>query len=105
MDAAIRVDFLLRRNFFIGTGFEAAADADVNAFGVLPEHSEVDVLRSAPFQRAQSLVEKLDRPVVDEEIELEPRAKQDVARVTVIRNARIAKRADEDRIECTQCVV
>ena len=40
-----------------------------------------------------------DRPVVDVEVELEPRAEQDVARVPVVGDARVAERADEDRVE------
>ena len=83
-------------------GLEAAADADVQPFGVLAEHDEVDVRRAAPLQRAEPLVEQLDRPVVDVEIELEARAEQDVARVAVVGHARIAERADEDRVELPQ---
>ena len=80
-------------------GLEAAADADVEPLGVLPEHDEVDVLRAAVLQRTEPLVEELHRPVVDVEVELEARAEQDVARVAVVGRARIAERADEDRVE------
>ena len=54
---------------------------------------------AAVLERAQPLVEQLHRPVVDVEIELEARAEQDVARVAVVGHARIAERADEDRVE------
>ena len=93
------VQLFLDRDFVVGAGLEAAADADVEALGVLAEHDEVDVLRPAVLQRAQPLVEQPDRPVVDVEIELEARAEQDVARVPVVGHARIAERADEDRVE------
>ena len=56
-------------------------------------------LRAAILERAQPIVEQPHRPVVDVEIELEARAEQDVARVPVVGNARIAERADEDRVE------
>ena len=56
----------------------------------------------ASLQRAEPLVEQLHRPVVDVEIELEARAEQDVARVPVVGHARIAERADEDRVELPQ---
>ena len=54
---------------------------------------------AAALERAEPLVEQLHRPVVDVEIELEARAEQDVARVAVVGHARIAERADEDRVE------
>ena len=54
---------------------------------------------AAVLQRAQPLVEQLHRAVVDVEVELEARAEQDVARVPVVGHARIAERADEDRVE------
>ncbi len=60
---------------------------------------------AAVLERAEPLVEQLDRPVVDVEIELEARAEQDVARVAVVGHARIAERADEDRVELAQQVV
>ena len=97
--ALVGVDLFLDRDLVVGAGLEAAADADVDAFGVLAEHDEVDVASAAVLQRAEPLVEQPHRPVVDVEIELEARAEQDVARVAVVGHARIAERADEDRVE------
>ena len=59
---------------------------------------------SAVLQRTEPVVEQPDRPVVHVEIELEPRAEQDVARVAVVGHARIAERADEDRVERSRSV-
>src|SRR3954470_7952774 len=95
----VGVQLLLNRHFVFGAGLEAAADADVEALGILAEHDEVDRLRRLPLQRAQSFVEQLHWTVVDVEIEFEPRAEQDVTRVPVVGNPRIAERADEDRVE------
>ena len=100
-----RVHFLLDGNLVLGPGLEPPADADIKALGVLAENHEVDVPRRASFQRAQPLVQEPDRAVVRVEIELEPGAEQDVARVPIVGHTRIAKRADEDRIELPQPVV
>ena len=91
--------------FVVGARLEAAADAHIHAFGVLPEHDEVDVLPAAILQRAQPIGEQLDRAIVHIEVKLEPGAEQDVARVAVVGDTRIAKRADEDRIELAQQLV
>ena len=57
------------------------------------------------LEGAEPLVEQPHRPVVDVEVELEPRAEQDVARVAVVGHARIAERADEDRVELAELIV
>src|SRR5215472_14305194 len=44
-------------------------------------------------------MEQLDRSIVDVQIELDSRAEQDVARVSVVRHAWIAERSDEDGVE------
>ena len=103
--ALVGVDLFLDRDFVVGAGLEAAADADVDAFGVLAEHDEVDVLPAAILERAQAIVEQPHRAVVHVEIELEAGAEQDVARVAVVGDARIAERADEDRVELAQHLV
>ena len=105
MDTFVGVDLLLDRDLIVGARLETSADADVHAFGVLAKHDEVDVSRRASFQRAETLVEQLDRPVVDVEIELEARAEQDVARMAVVGHPRIPERADEDRVELPQQIV
>ncbi len=102
VDALVGVELLLDRDLVVGARLEAAADADVQPLGVLAEDDEVDVRRRAILQRAQPRVEQPHRAVIDVEIELEPRAEQDVARVTVVGHTRIAERADEDRVELPQ---
>ena len=104
LHALVGVDLFLDRDLVVGARLEAAADADVEPFGVLAEHDEVDVVRRAVLQRAEPLVEQPDRPVVDVEIELEARAEQDVARVAVVGHARIAERADEDGVELSRSI-
>ena len=59
--ALVGVDLFLDRNLVVGAGLEAAADADVHAFGVLAEHDEVDVLAAAILERAEAIVEQPDR--------------------------------------------
>ena len=105
VNAAIRVHLLLNRDLVLGVRPHPAAGADIEAFGVLPKHHEVDVAARAVLQRAETIVKQPDGPVVHVQIELEARAEQDVARVTVVRDARVAKRADEDRVEGPQRVV
>ena len=103
--ALVGVQLFLNRDLVLGAGLEPPADADVQPLGVLPKHDEVDVARPAALERAQALVEEAHGPVVDVEIELEARAEQDVARVAIVGHARIAERADEDRVELAQQVV
>ena len=76
---------------------EVAADAGVEALGVLAEHEHVDVRRALALERRQPLVEQPHRAQVDVEVELEAQAEQDVARVHLLGHARIAERAEQDR--------
>jgi hypothetical protein len=99
VNTLVGVQLFLDRHLVFGPGFEAAADAHVEPLGVLAKDDEVHGGGRLPFQRAEPLVEQLHRPVVDVEIELEARAEQDVARMAVVGHARIAERADEDRVE------
>jgi hypothetical protein len=99
VDALVGVQLFLNRHLIVGPGLEASADADVQPFRVLAKDDEVDVGRRPVLQRAQPLVQQLHRPIVDVEVELEPRAEQDVAGVAVVGDPRIAERADEHRVE------
>ena len=105
VDASIRVHLFLDRHFVLGPCAKAAARADIQAFGVLAEHDEVDVAPAAVLQRTETIVEQTDRAIVHVQIELEPRPQEDVARVAIVGHARIAERADEDRVEGAQRVV
>ena len=100
--ALVGVQLFLDRDFVVCAGLEAPADADIEPLGVLAEDDEVDVVWPAVLERTETLVEQPHRPVVDVEVELEARAEQDVARVAIVGHARIAKRADEDRVEAAQ---
>ena len=99
VDALEGVQLFLDGDLVVGPRLEAAADADVEAFRVLAEDGEVDVLRLTILERTEPGVEQLHRAVVDVEIELEARAEQDVAGVPVVGDARVAERPDEDRVE------
>ena len=92
VNTLVGIHLFLYRHLIVCTGLEPAADADVQAFGVFPEHDEIDVRDAAVFQRTQPVVEQPDGPVVDVQIELEPCAQQDVARVAVV-TARAGRRA------------
>ena len=54
--ALVGVDLFLDRDLVVGPRLEAAADADVEAFGVLAEDDEVDVAAAAVLQRTEPLV-------------------------------------------------
>ena len=95
----VGVQLFLNRDFVLRARLEASADADVQPFRVLAEHDEVHVRHRPALQGAEPLVEQLDGPVVDVEIELEARAEKNVAGVPVVGNARVAQRADEDGVE------
>ena len=105
MHALVGVQLFLNRNLVLGARLEPAADAHVQALGVLPEHDEIDVARCTSLQWAQTFVEQADGTVVHVEIELEARPEQDVARVSVVGHARIAERSDEHRVELAQQIV
>ncbi len=93
------VDFLLQGDLILGARLEAPAHADIYTFGVLAKHDEVDVTTRPVLQWTQSIVEQSHRSIVDVEVELEPGAEQDVARMPVVGYARITKRSDEDGLE------
>ena len=56
------VEFLFDGNFVGGAGFEAAANAGVEAFGVLAKDDEVNVFRLAIFQRHEFVGKREARP-------------------------------------------
>ena len=100
MHALVGVDLFLDGDLVLGARLEAAADADVEPLGVLAKHDEVHVGRVASLQAdTVARASSLHRAVVHVEVELEASAEQDVARVAIVRHARIAERADEDRVE------
>ena len=99
MHALVGVHFFLHRHFVVGSGLEAAADVDVqpSVFSRnTTKSTSAGVLR---LQGTEPLGEQLHRPVVHVQIELETRSEQDVARMRVVRHARVAERPDENRVE------
>ena len=100
MHALVGVDLLLHRDLVVGAGLEAAADARRTRPSVFSRKTTKLTSASRPIlERAQPIVEQPDRAVVHVEVELEPGAEQDVARVPIVGHARIAERADEDGVE------
>jgi hypothetical protein len=103
--ALVGVDLLLNGDLVRRAGLEPPPHADVKALCVLAKDDEVHVGTRAALERTESIVEQPDGPVVHIQVELKTCAEQDVARVSVVGHARIAERADEDRVERAQCVV
>ena len=103
--ALVRIQLFLNRDFIVCAGLEAPADADIEPLGVLTKDDKVDIVWPAFLERTQTRVEQPHRAIVDEEVELEARAEEDVTRVAIVGDAGIAKRADEDRVEAAQQVV
>src|SRR5206468_2835920 len=67
MDAFIGVDLLLHRHFVGRARLEAAADPDIQPFGVLAEDRKIDVRAGPSLQRTETIIEQPDRPIVDVE--------------------------------------
>src|SRR6185436_12479876 len=101
----VGVDLFLNCDLVRGARLEAAADTDVETFRVLAKHDEVHVSGRAILQRTESSIEQPHGTIVDVEVELEASAEQDVACVPVVRHARIAERANQNRIEGAQKIV
>src|SRR5688572_23455276 len=99
------IDLLLDGDFIVSTRFEAATDADVQAFRVLAEHGEVDVGHGPVFERAKPLVQETNRAVINVQIQLEAGAKENVACVAIVGDARVTERADENGVERSQRLV
>ena len=99
LDTLACVDVFLDRDLVGGAFLEDASHPDVEAFGVLAEDDEVDVLSLEIPERAKTVVEATNRPQVHEQVEPEPGAEQDVAGMAHVRYARIAQRTHEDRVE------
>ena len=97
--ALARVDVHLRRDLVRCALLEIPAHHHVEAFRVLAEDHEVDVLGRDVLQRAELGVEEPHRTVVHVQVEAEPHAEQDVGGVAVVGHARVAQRAEQDGVE------
>ncbi len=93
-----RVDALLYRDLVRRALLEVAADARVDALGVLAEDDEVAVPRLAPRERHEAIAQTLHRPHVAVEVEAEAEAEEDVPRVAHVGDTRIAQGAEEDGV-------
>src|SRR5215475_2208181 len=94
-----RVNVLLGGDLVGSALLEKAAGADVDAFGVFAEDYEANVVADAIFERSEAFVEELGGTGVDEEIELETEAQENIGGMLIRRDSRIAERAEEDSVE------
>src|ERR1700730_7486918 len=74
LDALARIEIFLR-GYYVGSSIlEEATHAYVEAFGIFPEHHEIDVLLCAILERGEAFIEEHAGARVDVEIELEAQA-------------------------------
>jgi hypothetical protein len=99
LDSFAGVDVDLGRHLVRSVLLEVAAHHHVEPFRVLAEDDEVHVRGLRVLQRAELLVEETHGPVVHVEVELEAHPEEDVGGVAVVGDARVAHRAEEDRVE------
>ncbi len=99
LDAFAGVDVFLDGNLVGSVLLIEAADADIETFGIFAEDHEADVVGGNVTQRSEALVEEFGRAGVDEEVELEAEAEEDVRGVLVGGHAGIAEGAEEDGVE------
>jgi len=99
LDTFAGVDVFLSGDFVGSVLLEEAAHADVEAFGVFAEDDEANVVGGDIAQRSVARVEEFCGPGVDEEIELEAQAEEDVGSVLVGGDTGIAEGAEEDGVE------
>ena len=92
-------DAFLYGNLIGRSLLEDAAYSNVQIFGILPKHREVDLGLGRRFERAQPGVEKPHRPYVGVQIQTETDAKKDVNRMFHVRDTRVAKRSEKNRVK------
>ena len=93
-----RVDVLLNGYFIVGSLLEGASGIGVNTFGVFANDHEIDVSGFNPFERAQRGIEQSHRADIRVEIELEAHTEQNLFRMHVAGNARVANRSHENGV-------
>ena len=96
--AVRRVDALLGRDLLRRAATQYSAGADVGALGALAIDDEVDLLGALAGERPGDPGVELHRAVVDVVIELEAQGQQDATLEHAGRDARIADRAEQDRV-------
>jgi len=95
LDALAGVHVLVDRDLVRRALLEVAADVDVDALRVLPEHDHVAVLGSLAAQGHEGVREAHDGAHVAVEVEAEAQPEEDVARVVQARDPGVADRAQE----------
>ena len=93
------MDLDLGRDLIGRSLLEHASGIDVRAFRVLADNREVHVPDANAFQRAKFLVEQANRPDIGIQIETESQREKNLGRVTLIRHARVADGAEQDRVK------
>src|SRR5205814_7823066 len=99
LDAFARVQLLLRGYLVRRASLHESARAAVCALRVLSEDDEVYVFGRAVAQRCEARVEQSHGAQVYVKVEAAPHAEQNVFGVLVRRDARVAERAREYRVE------
>src|SRR5579875_126431 len=83
---------------------EETTRAGVGTLGALPHHEEIDLLRLDVGKRRAHTGKQLDRAEVDVVVEFEAQAQEQTAFQHTARHARVADRAEEDRVMGAQFV-
>jgi hypothetical protein len=97
LDAAARVQIFVDRDLVGRTAPVLATDSDVNAFGILAKHHEIDVGLAPVLQRHQTIGQRAHGANVRVQVEAEAHSEQDVARMLHVGNACVAERAEQHR--------
>src|SRR5579883_1407560 len=99
LDALPRVNVFLDGDFVGGSLLEKAAHADIEAFRIFPENHEANIFFRAAGERSKPRVQEFDGPGVDEEVELEAEAKEDVSGMLIRGDTGITEGAEQDGVE------
>ena len=99
LDPLAGVDVFLDGDFVGRVFLEEAAHADVKALGVFAEDDEADVVGGDIAKRGVAGMEEFGGAGVDEEIEFEAEAEEDVGGVLIGGDTGIAEGAEEDGVE------
>ena len=94
----------LHARLLVGPAALAHARLRVHVLGVLAHDEEADLAHALVLERAEPLVVEDDRAEVHEEVEPAADADEHVPLHKPARRARVAERAQEDRVEAAQSV-
>ena len=99
LDPFAGIHVFLNSDLVRGPFLEESANTGVQAFGVFADDHQADVFFRAVAKRGKTVVEQLDGPGIDVEVQLEAQAQQNVGGMLVRGNARIAKRTKENGVK------